>query len=353
MAELGYVFAISNAVAAILQLVSGPLSDRYGRRNLHLVGTSMAFLPPLIYTFARSWVDLIPWVILFGASVGIYTPIRWSIVSDLSTSERRGKAYSLINMSYYTGFIVGPFLGGFIADLYHIRAPLILCFILLALTFPLSLLIPETGKKRKDNEFVGEDYEKEALFVRVMTVFSLMYFIEGIGFGLFNPITPVFVVKRFSVDLSFVGLLYTLGNGAVSTVLQVPGGWLADKYDKRKIVIITYFIASPFFLLFALASETWELFIFMALSLGLISFPWSAHQSLRMNMTPRVRWGLVNALSYTMFWGGMTVGSALSGLLWESFGMLTPYYASAISMFLAVIPIFFLGKEDLNSENNL
>jgi len=81
----------------------------------------------------------------------------------------------------------------------------------------------------------------------------------------------------------------------------------------------------------------------MALSFGLISLPWSAHQSLRMNLTPPSRWGLVSAISYTMYWAGMMIGSVLSGFLWDNFGMLILYYFSSVTMFMSFIPIFFLG----------
>jgi len=186
--------------------------------------------------------------------------------------------------------------------------------------------------------------EKAGAFPKVISLLSLFYLIEGIGLGIFIPITPVFVVTRFSVDLTYVGLLYTVGSGITSFLLQIPGGWMADKYDKRKIVIITYFFAAPFFMLFAMSRNLWEPFIFMSLSYGLISLPWSAHQSLRMNLTPSARWGLVSAISYTMYWTGMMIGSALSGFLWDNFGMLIPYYVSSVTMFVSVIPIFFLSS---------
>lgn len=346
MAELGYVFAISNAVAVILQIISGMISDKYGRRRLHILGTFIAVFPPLLYTLATKWTDLIPWVILNGASAGLYTPIRWSIVSDISTADDRAKAYSRINMAYYVGFIVGPLLGGFIADIYNIRAPFFLCFLLTALSFPLCLSLRETqAEKLKQETVKSDDPEKAAAFLKVISLFSLMYFIEGTGLGIFNPITPIFVVTKFSVDLIYVGTLYTIGSGITSALLQIPGGKLADKYDKRKIVIITYLFAAPFYAIFAMARNTWELFLFMSLSFGLIGLAWPAHQSLRMNLTVSTRWGLVNAISYTMYWAGMMTGSALSGILWENFDMYIPYYVSAVTMFIAVIPIFFLSKE--------
>jgi len=135
-----------------------------------------------------------------------------------------------------------------------------------------------------------------------------------------------------------------LSYGMTSFLLQIPGGWIADRYDKRKVVIVTYVIAAPFFAFFSTARNIWEPFIFMSFSRGLTSMVWSAHQSLRMNLTPSSRWGLVNALSYMTYWGGMMIGSAFSGVLWDNFGMSVPYYVSSITVLASLIPMFFLGK---------
>jgi len=350
MAELGYVFATSNAIAAILQIISGLISDKYGRRKLHILGTFLAVFPPSLYVLATKWTDLIPWVILAGASIGLYTPIRWSMVSDVSTVGNRARTYSRINIAYYAGFIIGPLLGGLIADIFNVRAPFFLCFLLMGLSFPLSLFLQETRMERATRGVRKDENAEAATFPKVISLLSLFYLTEGIGLGIFDPITPVFVVTRFSVDLTYVGILYTVSYGVTSFLLQIPGGWMADKYDKRKITIITYFLASPFFALFAMSRNVWEPFIFMALSFGLISLPWSAHQSLRMNLTPPSRWGLVSAISYTMYWAGMTTGSLLSGFLWDNFGMLIPYYVSSATIFVAVIPMFFLGSTPARNE---
>lgn len=60
MTELGFIFSLSNAVAAIVQITSGFLSDKYGRKWLHAIGTLLAAFPPLMYTLATNWLDLVP-----------------------------------------------------------------------------------------------------------------------------------------------------------------------------------------------------------------------------------------------------------------------------------------------------
>ena len=71
MTELGFVFSLSNAVAAAIQIPSGFLSDKYGRKRLHVLGTLLAAFPPLMYALANNWIDLVPWVMLSGFATGL------------------------------------------------------------------------------------------------------------------------------------------------------------------------------------------------------------------------------------------------------------------------------------------
>lgn len=76
MTELGLIFAASNTAAALLQIPSGWLSDRFGRRKLHMLGTLLGVLPPIIYMTSSSWIGLVPWALLAGIATGLSTSIR-------------------------------------------------------------------------------------------------------------------------------------------------------------------------------------------------------------------------------------------------------------------------------------
>lgn len=346
MTELGLVFSMSNVVAAVLQIPSGWVSDRYGRRTLHAVGTFLGVFPPLLYTLAKSWFDLIPWVMLSGVSLGLYLPIRWSIVADVSTVQTYAKAYSWANVAWLIGPTVSPLLGGLIADLCGIRVPFLACFALMCLSFPLSLLLQETRRKGSPSLTykTADDEPKAMSFLSVILLFSLINIVQGIGIEMFFPITPIFVMESFQVDYTFVGLLYAVGFGLASIIVQVPGGKWATRRSRKKIMLITTVLSSPFYALFALSQNPVELFIFMFLSNAVLNISWPAVQALLMELTPSAKWGLVNGISATTWWVGMMVGAAASGVLWDAFGMFVPYYVSALFVFLSAIPVLFLRE---------
>lgn len=343
--ELGYVFALSSFVSATLQILSGSLSDKYGRKKLNILGTLLGVLPPIFYYLSKNWIDLIPWVILAGISTGIYLPIRWSIIADISTTRTRPTVFGRMNIAFLTGSTVAPLVGGLIADTFSLKTPFLICFSLTASCLIFTLMLHETRREKESGTQKIQNEKKETNFLSVILIFSSLNLIQAVGMGITIPITPLFVTSRFSLDYTKVGLLYAVGFGLSSALVQIPGGRVAAKYSRKKNILATIILSSPFFGLFALSRSFIEAVIFMFLSNAILNISWPAYQDLMMELTPPSRWGFMNGISATTFWVGMMIGSALSGVIWEGFGMFVPYYVSAIMVFLSMIPAIFLKEK--------
>lgn len=338
MTQLGLVFSLSNAVAAAMQIPSGLLSDKYGRRRLHALGTLLAVFPPLMYSLASNLNDLVPWVMLSGFATGLYIPIRWSIIADVSSSKTMALAYSWTNISWLIGSTAAPFIGGIIADAYGIRFPFLACFALRFTVFPLAFLLRET-KRRAQVRVVEDDAATNQVYpyATALMLFSLINVVQGFGIGVTGPVIPVFVVTHFQVDFAFVGILYSIGFGVASIIVQMPGGKCSDRFDRRIVMFVTFLASAPFFLLFAFSRNPLELIVCMFISNAALNLSWSAFQTLMMDATPSSKWGLVNGVSATTFWVGLLAGNATSGLLWDNVGVLVPFYASALAIGLSAM----------------
>jgi DHA1 family multidrug resistance protein-like MFS transporter len=333
MTEVGFVFSASNAVAATMQILSGFLSDKYGRKRLHVLGSLLAAFPPLMYALANNWTDLIPWAMLSGFSVGLYLPIRWAIVADDSSTEKMASAYSWTNISWLIGSTVAPFIGGVAADSLGIRFPFFACSILILAVFPLTLMMKETRKPRARAD-IGKNAENNGnhAYVFAIVLFSLINIAQGIGLGVTSPVIPVFASSPpYSADYTFIGVLYAIGFGVASIVVQLPGSKCSNLFDRRKVMFACFLASAPFFLLFAYSRTMLELIVFMFLSNALCNLSWPAFQTLMMDATSRAKWGLVNGVSATTFWTGQMIGNALSGILWDGWGVYAPFYASALA----------------------
>jgi DHA1 family multidrug resistance protein-like MFS transporter len=157
-------------------------------------------------------------------------------------------------------------------------------------------------------------------------------------------VIPVFVVSNFHVDYTFIGILYAVGFGVASIIVQIPGSKCSDMFDRRKIMFVTFVASSPFFLLFAFSQNLLELILFMFFSNAILNLSWSPFQTLMMDATPPSKWGLVNGVSATTFWIGMLTGNAISGILWDTFDMLMPFYVSSLAIVLSALPLLLLKE---------
>jgi MFS family permease len=355
MTEVGFIFSLSNAVAATMQILSGFLSDKYGRKRLHVLGTLLAAFPPLMYALANNWMDLIPWAMLSGFSIGLYLPIRWAIVADDSSTEKMASAYSWTNISWLVGSTVAPFIGGVAADLLGIRFPFFACSILILAIFPLTLIMKETRRKpqAKADNHKDAKVNMNSGYLFAVVLFSLINIAQGLGIGVISPVISVFAASPpFSADYTFIGILYAIGFGAASIVVQIPGSKCSDLFDRRKVMFVTFLTSAPFFLLFAYSRNTLELILFMFLSNAILSLSWPAFQTLMMEATPSAKWGLVNGVSATTFWIGLMLGNALSGILWDGWGTHAPFYASAFAIGVSAIIPLLLKETRVNTEKS-
>jgi MFS family permease len=96
----------------------GRLSDRFGRRNILVLGmlgfagsmATFSFVGGLSAIYVERFVSGV-----FAAAV---TPVASAVIGDLATSdESRGQRLTMISVAGITGFLVGPMLGLFIARL--------------------------------------------------------------------------------------------------------------------------------------------------------------------------------------------------------------------------------------------
>ncbi len=155
---------------------------------------------------------------------------------------------------------------------------------------------------------------------------------------------PIFVISKFHAEYTYVGVMYAIGFGVASIVVQIPGAKCSDLFDRRRVMFVTFVASSPFFLLLPYSRNMLELIILMFVSNAILNLHWSAYQTLLMDATPSSKWGLVNGFASTTWWIGIMSGNALSGILWDSLGVFAPFYMSSLTMALSALPLLWLKE---------
>lgn len=116
-------FAVSGflAITAVLQLIFGPLSDRYGRRPVLLVCLMVFLLASIGCTLTDSFTVFLICRVLQG-SVAAAMALSRAIVRDTHAPQDAAAMLGLIGMAMAVAPMFGPAIGGILEELYGWRA---------------------------------------------------------------------------------------------------------------------------------------------------------------------------------------------------------------------------------------
>ena len=348
--EVSFVISITGLAGTIMRLPSGFISDLYGRRKIIILSILLAIAPPLLYTFSSNWEQLIIWGMIYSIAFALFMPSRMAIVADYTSASNRMRVYSIMNLAFPLGSIIGPTIGGFIEEIHGWN---MIFYVTTALY--IFCLVPSLVLSKPPRSTFGDNkksYQKRAkidlkLFRPLLPFFFLNLF-TGLGVGTVSPITPIYLMDKFNVSTAEIGLFISVGFGLTTILTQIPAGILADKVGRKKFIAICFALMPILFILWPTIDNLILLLLVQMGINGLWSMTWPASISLLMEHTPRNRRGLSSGLTQTGVMFGFAIGPYIGGYLWETLGMALPYYASALFLILCIPVITFIREKSNN-----
>jgi EmrB/QacA subfamily drug resistance transporter len=101
---------------AVVLLVAGRLGDRFGSKNLYLIGLVVFTLASMCCGLSGSAAMLIAARVVQGVGAGILTPQTLSTITQIFPPQRRGVAMSVWGATAGVASLVGPLAGGALVD---------------------------------------------------------------------------------------------------------------------------------------------------------------------------------------------------------------------------------------------
>ena len=193
------IFAISAFAWALTSAFWGRKSDKYGRRNIAVLGligysiSLIALITPL-FLVERNILDVVylfPALVLGRLLNGLVgsasRPASFAYIADTSSKEKRTLKFARLEASFLVGTVVGPLLGGFLFLIANETPFYVFSFLALIAAFGIYKELNNTSIK-KDN--VKDDikikwYSKSILpFLAYAAVLSLCQasLLQSIGF---------------------------------------------------------------------------------------------------------------------------------------------------------------------------
>ncbi len=285
--SLTVVFAINQF---LFSPFIGGLSDTYGRRPILLVALVVMALDYLVMGFAQSM-----WLLFLGRFVGGITAATQSTASaymaDISTNEDKAKNFGLLGAAFGVGFILGPMLGGLLAE-YGSRAPF---FAAAGLAFANALfgyfVLPETVTDANRRSFDWRRANPFGAFKQMKKLPTLMpmlavFLLLSIAFFVYPSIWAFFGRAQFNWDARMVGMslaAYGFGIVIIQGALIRP---ILSRFGEKNTALFGMCMHLLTFSVYPFMTETWHVFAFMPISVfSAVAVP--ALQGLMSNSVPK------------------------------------------------------------------
>ena len=233
------------AVASVASgLVSGPLTDRYGRKPLMLLALSGGAASFLAYAFVGSFRGYLAVCVAAGLVGGaMFDAARNAMVADIAPEGRRARAYGLVRVGGNVGWALGPTVAGILTASAGASAATFRSMFVGTAALTLVVLVTLALLVRESLPRVEAEVERRELspfpFVKLRAALSDAPFVAllAASFLLYYVFTqdwqalPVYAKNFLEVSDWQVGL-FLAGNGLMVMLLQLPVAYLLDGRSK-------------------------------------------------------------------------------------------------------------------------
>ncbi|WP_338753488.1 MFS transporter [Bacillus sp. FJAT-52991] len=261
---LGALIAVYSFMQFLFAPVWGKLSDKIGRKPLITAGLLGFAAAEFLFAFATDIWMLFTARMLAGIFGSALMPTAMAYVSDVTTSQERGKGMGILGASMGLGIVIGPGIGGWLAE-YDLSYPFIFAGIAAIVAAIVSVLVlPESYSKeqrekdaqRKANEPSVNQWEQFKQTMLSPAGFLLfLVFLLSFGLANFQSIFGYYSWERYNYGPKDVGLIMLI-IGLIGTFVQGYGvGKITKRFGDRNTVLGSLLLSAVGFVIMTLATN--------------------------------------------------------------------------------------------------
>jgi MFS family permease len=333
--DVGFIEGVAESTASILKIVSGYLSDRFGKRkSLVYSGYAVAAIAKPLLALATAWQQVLAIRFLDRLGKGIRDSARDAIISE-SKGLGVGRSFGFQRSLDTLGAIIGPLIAVVLFGILSFRGLFLLAFIPgIIATALVVFFVKETAVGSRSNQRYKVSFRSFDSNFRI--------FLLGLGLFFIGNSSDAFLFLRaqnLGVPTLQVPVLY-LAMNVIYAVSSFPFGIVSDRIGRKAVLIIGFGIFFAVYLGFALASSAliiWILFPIYGLYYGLTD---GVSKALVSDLAPLHLKATAFGTYYFIIGVVALPASLIAGTLWQVVG---PAFAFLYGAVMALIAVLIIG----------
>lgn len=344
----GVTYAVTFLVIALVSPIWGRLADRKGRKLMLLRSSAgMAVVIGLMGFVTNIW-QLIGLRFLQGLFAG-YIPNASALVAAETPRDKSGNAIGILTTGYVSGNLIGPVLGGILAQVFSIRWTFVLTGILLVIVFVLSgtMVHEHFTPVTREQQAQGGNWLQSFRNPKLIIILLISTMIIQMGNNSITPIISLYV-RQLMHDVGPVtvvaGIIAALPG--ISTLIAAPKlGEYGDRHGTARVLVFGYVFAILMYFPQGIVTSVWVLgaFRFMiGISDGAL-FP--VVQTMLTKASPQELTGTVFSWNQSFQALGSMLGSLLGGLVANWFNYSGVFTFTALTLLVNFLLLWWLVPE--------
>ncbi|HWO96436.1 MAG TPA: multidrug efflux MFS transporter NorA [Bacillus sp. (in: firmicutes)] len=349
---VGYLTAAFAIAQLIVSPFAGKAVDKLGRKIMIVIGLFIFGLSEFLFGIGMEIEMLFISRILGGISAAFIMPAVTAFIADITNLGTRPKALGYMSAAISTGFIIGPGIGGFLAE-FGTRIPFFFAGALGTIAAILSIILltePDRAKENNEQASGGKIGFKRIIVPKYFVAFILI-FVVSFGLAAFESFFSLFVDHKFQFKPSDIAIVITGGAifGAVSQVI------LFDRLTRiwGEIKLIRYSLILSALLVFLMTIVHSYFSILLVTFIVFVGFDLfrPAVTSYLSNIAGNEQ-GFIGGMN-SMFTSLANIsGPILGGILFD-IDINYPYYFATVILALGIVLTWFWKKPVNDSSNEV
>lgn len=341
----GWVFSAQFVMSVICQPIWGAFADKHGRKVMLLrAGFGMGVVTALMGAVSAVW-QLLLLRLLNGVFSG-FISMSVSLQASITPNEHSGQALGTLQTGAVAGNLIGPLIGGLLAEWFGFRAVFFCTGGLLIVASIIVILF--VHEKHQPRVRVTNRQRGGFMLLRpLFPVYMASTFVQ-VGMMSIEPIVTIYAKTLYTgTHLALIAGLVVAMSGIANLIGAPLLGRLGDRVGQRRVLILALLAAACMYIPQALAQNITVLLIGRFL-LGLFiggMIP-SLNVLVKKKAPEEVQATAFGYNSASTFLGNL-IGPLLGSSVAAAYGIKNVFYVTMAVLLLNAVMIYFNRKLDV------